>query len=107
MIEYKIAHGGLGLKEDASGEFTAIIASLAPVVDHDGDVTVAGAIPDGSRVVVSRYNHSSAKGESAPVGYATITTDDRYAYAQGQFFLNTPEGRSTYDTLKGLHEAGI
>lgn len=88
------------------GAFRAVIATH-DVVDHDGDVTLAGAIPPGSRVVISPFNHSSAKGSSLPVGYGITTSDAQKSYVDGKFLLNTPEGKSAYETTKALHEQGI
>lgn len=95
-------------KSDAGheGEFRAAIATY-DTVDHDGDVTLPGAIPQGSRLVISPFNHSSAKGDALPVGYGVTSTDGKRAYVDGKFLLNTPEGKSAYLTTKALHEQGI
>lgn len=40
----------------------AAVFSRSGAVDHDGDITVPGAIRDGTTVIVSPYNHSSVIG---------------------------------------------
>lgn len=108
MIEFKIAHGGLGLKDDGpEGSFTARIGELAPTVDHDADVVLPEAVPQGARTVVSKFNHSSVRGDVVPVGIATITHDGHELQADGRFFVETEEGRNTYTVLKALHEQGL
>ena len=88
----------LKLKSDKEGSFTARIATL-DVIDKDGDVTVAGAFPEGREVLVSAYDHSSWMGE-LPVGKATLTEKDNEVVAEGQFNLNSQSGKEHYEAVK-------
>jgi Caudovirus prohead serine protease len=89
------------LKEGAEGGFVARFATLAPAVDYDGDVTMAGAFPVGKQVPVSAFGHRSWAG-ALPVGTAVIDSDGRVARAVGRFFTETRDGRDTWLTLKEL-----
>lgn len=76
------------------------------MIDSDGDVTSKSTFTDGAPVVVSAYGHKSWDGD-LPVGKGTITTTDTEAVADLKFFLNTTHGRDTFETIKGVSEAGL
>jgi phage head maturation protease len=80
------------------GEFTARIATL-DVIDHDGDVTLPGAFPEGKELLVSAYQHGSWMG-ALPVGKAVIHEDGADVIAAGSFNLKTSTGRDTYEAVK-------
>ncbi len=86
-----------------AGTFRATIATLAPAVDADGDVSMPGAFPVLKSVPVSAYGHGSWKG-ALPIGRATIAADSSKAWVVGQFFLDVPAARDAYRVLKGLDE---
>lgn len=88
----------LEVKDVNQGLVTARFATLN-VVDHDGDVTRPGAFEDGAPVLISAYGHRSWMGQP-PVGKGTIHERDGEAILTGQFFLNTPGGRETFDVVK-------
>lgn len=77
------------------------IFSTFNVKDKDGEVTLPGAIADGTPVVISAYGHSS-HGEKLPVGKGVIKTTDTHAILKGQFFLSTTAGRETFEVVKEL-----
>lgn len=87
-------------KDVAQGTFRAKFATLG-VVDKDKDVTFEGAFPDGKTVPISAYGHQSWTG-ALPVGKGVISSDAEGAYIDGGFFLGTPQGQATYETLKQL-----
>ena len=89
----------LALDGEQEGSFTARIATLAPAVDKDGDVTLPGAFKDGQRVLVSAYQHGSWGG-ALPIGDGVIATDQGAAYVKGRFWLNTQLSRDTYEAVK-------
>ena len=76
------------------------------VVDKDGDVTEPGAHKDGQKAVVSPYQHSSM-GSALPVGTAVLKTERNRTVAHGQYFMDIPEGRSAFLTMKRLHDQGL
>ncbi len=88
------------LKVDDEGQFEAIFSTF-DVIDHDGDVTLAGAFEDGAEVVVGAYGHSSWMGE-LPVGKGVIKTTDKDARIVGSFFLNTTSGKEHHAVAKEL-----
>ncbi len=86
------------LKDAKDGTFVARIATLG-VRDKDNDITRPGAFTEGKTVLVSAYMHGSWMGR-LPVGKATIHERGNEAVAEGQFNLNTTEGRDTYEAVK-------
>jgi HK97 family phage prohead protease len=91
--------GPVTLKADAeSGEFRAVFSTLN-VIDRDGDVTLPGAFTDGEEVRISFWGH---RWQDLPVGKGVIASDDKEAWVDGQFFLDTDAGRETYQTVKNL-----
>lgn len=93
------------VKDAEKGEITAVFATLG-VVDSDGDVTVKGAFPKDAPVVISAYGHTSWQG-AKPVGKGTIREVGDEAILEGQFFLDTVEGRDTFTVVKELGELGL
>lgn len=87
----------LELKADGKqGEFKAVFATFN-VKDHDGDVTVPGAF-DEQKVVVEPWNH----GWTLPAGKGVIKSDDKEAWIEGEFFMDTEAGQENYKTVKNL-----
>lgn len=82
------------------GKFTAAFAQFN-VEDKDGDVTLPGAFTDGQKVRIAYWGH---RWGDLPVGKGTIRSDDRFAYVDGEFFMDTTHGLDTYKTVKGLDE---
>lgn len=86
------------IKDATQGTVTAVFATLG-VKDHDGDVIVKGAIPDGAEVLISAYGHQSWKG-ALPVGKGVIREDGNDAIFEGQFWLETTGGSDTFAVVK-------
>lgn len=91
---------GIEIKDETKGEVEAVFATLG-VVDKDNDVTKSGAFDEGSEVVISSYNHKSWEG-ALPVGKGTIHEVGNKVLLKGQFFLNTTQGRDTFEVVKQL-----
>lgn len=91
---------GLTVKSAEKGQVSAVFSTFN-VVDKDGDVTLPGAIKDGTEVVISAYGHGSHTG-MLPVGKGVLRTSDTEAILDGQFFLNTTAGRDTFEVVKEL-----
>lgn len=89
--------------KDADQGLVEAVFSTFNVIDKDGDVTVPGAIKDGTKVVISAYGHASWGG-ALPVGKGVIKTTDTEAILEGQFFMDTTHGRDTFKTVKALAE---
>ncbi len=101
MPKRKTYRGTMELKEDGdAGTFRSVFAQFN-VVDHDGDVTLPGAFHEGQPVVIEGWNHDYG----LPVGKGVIHSNEREAWVDGAFFLDTTTGRDHYNALKGL--AGI
>ena len=87
----------LELKADGEpGEFKAVFSTLN-VVDLDEDVTEPGAF-ENQETVVEPWNH----GWTLPAGKGVIKSNDREAWIEGQFFLDTEVGKENYQTVKNL-----
>lgn len=102
LIARKVLARGFSLKADEEGAFRAVIATFN-VVDKDGEVTLPGAFPEGRRVLISAYGHSSWGGFSAavlPVGSGVIHQDDEKAWVDGRFWLDTELGKQHYLAIK-------
>lgn len=93
------------IKDADKGEITAVFATLN-VIDSDGDVTPNGAFENGAKVRISAYGHSSW-GDRLPVGKGTIRETKTEAILDGRFFIDTPEGLSTFSVVKQLGEDGL
>ncbi len=89
---------GIELKKDKPGVFTARLATLN-VIDKDGDVTLAGAFPNGKAILISAYQHGSWSG-GLPVGKGTIREQGEDVFVDGEFNLNTETGKEHYETVK-------
>lgn len=97
--QIKTVSGPITFKADGEpGEFKAIFSTF-DVVDLDGDVTLPGAFKDGQKVRVSYWGH---RWDDLPVGRGMIQSDEKEAWVNGQFFMDTEGGRETYQTVKNL-----
>lgn len=94
------AFGGFEIKDAEKGEVEAIVATLG-VVDRDGDILRKGAIPDGVAVKMSAWGHDAVFG-NRPIGKGVISIDGNKAVFKGRVFLNTTEGRETFEVLKEM-----
>lgn len=90
----------LQVKDADQGLVTAVFSRFN-VLDHDGDVTVPGAFPEGKEVPIGAYGHSSYMGE-LPVGKGVIRQTESEAILDGRFFLETTAGRDTFEVVKNL-----
>lgn len=85
------------IKEDGDpGEVIAVFATLN-VKDHDSDVTIPGAFSE-QEVIIEPWNH----GWTLPAGKGVIESDEKEAWIDGRFFLDTEVGRENYQTVKNL-----
>lgn len=91
-------HAPLTFKADDTGSFTCVFSTLG-VIDKDGDVTLPAAFKDGQAVRIAQWGHNWG---DLPVGKGVIYANEKQAWCEGQFFLDTPHGLATYQTVKGL-----
>jgi hypothetical protein len=95
------------LKNAEKGEVEAVIATLG-VVDHDGDIIREGAIPEGTKVTMSSYNHDTApslfgNGGTLPVGKGSIRIDGKKAVFDGRMFIDkSARARETFGVLQEM-----
>ncbi len=92
------------VKSEDRGEVTAVFSTF-DVVDSDGDVTMADAFDGNGEFPISAYGHASWGG-ALPVGKGRLRTTRTEAVLEGQFFMDTPEGLSTFRTVKHLGPLG-
>lgn len=83
-------------KADKPGDFKAVFATLG-VVDRDGDVTLPGAFKNGQEVAIASWGHDWG---TLPVGEGVIGSNDKEAWVDGSFYLDTPQGDAHYKTIK-------
>jgi hypothetical protein len=96
-MNQKIFRAPIELKADGEeGEFIAVFSTLN-VIDHHIDVTLPGAFAE-QPVVVEPWNH----GWTLPAGKGVIKSDEKRAWVDGRFFLDTEVGRENYRTVKNL-----
>ena len=95
---------GVTVKAADKGQVSAVFSTFN-VIDKDGDVTLPGAIKDGTQVVISAYGHTS-HGGALPVGKGVIRTTAKEAVLDGQFFMDTVAGRDTFEVVKQLGGLG-
>ncbi len=88
------------IKDADKGHVTAVFSTY-DVVDKDGDITVKGAIKDGTQVIISDWNHSSWQG-ARPIGKGVVRDVGNQAVVEAQFFMNTSHGRDAFEVIKQL-----
>jgi phage head maturation protease len=87
------------IKSAAAGEIEAVFATMN-TVDLDGDWTQPGAFGT-QDVQISAYNHGSWSG-SLPVGRGRVSERGNDAVLTGQFLMNVPAARDTFETVNAL-----
>jgi len=86
-------------KLDEQGSVTVAFAQLG-VVDSDMDVTLPGAFPT-KAVPMSAYGHTSWDG-ALPIGRGSISEKAGWGVFDGQFLMETDQGRNGYHTVKAM-----
>lgn len=104
-MDRKSFASGVRIKDAAKGEVSAVFSTFN-VIDKDGDVTPSDAIKDGTPIVVSAYGHQSWSGE-LPVGKGVLRVTKSEAIADMQFFLETTQGRDTFNAVAELAKSGL
>jgi hypothetical protein len=104
MMKTKALHG-LKITDEPAGKVQAIFATLN-VKDSDGDVTLPGAFKGNPPVRISAWNHASWGAGFMPVGKGTIREAGENAIFDGEFFMDTTQGRDAFHTVKALDELG-
>lgn len=91
------------------GKVRAIVATF-DVVDNDGEVILAGAIPDGMKVTGSFYNHDTVVSQmlglgtpdAPPVAKGVIRIEGSKAVAYLDYFMETQRGQEAFKTVKAM-----
>ena len=100
-MKTKTFRAAMEIKADGQpGEFRAVFSTFN-MVDKDGDVTLPGAFQDDAAVRISYWGH---RWQDLPVGRGVIHQDEKQAWVDGRFFLDTLAGKETYQTVKNLGE---
>ncbi len=102
-IERKTFSSAWDLKDSATGEVSAVVATLG-VVDKEGDIIRPGAVKDGTEVVMSSYAHNVVTEGAEPVGRGVLKTVGNLLQFVGRLFLATTRGRETYEILKQMSD---
>ena len=85
--------------QEESGFFKALFCRFNDI-DKQGDLTLRGAFGT-QRVIISSYGHGSWTG-ALPVGKGVIHDGEEGGIVEGQFFLNTTDGKEAYTIVKEL-----
>lgn len=101
LVEHKSLN--LQLKQEKPGDFRAVFSTLN-VIDRDGDVTLPGAFEKGAAVNISAWGHNWG---DLPSGDGAIQESGNEAIIEGSFYLGTPQGDATYETLKQRFERNV
>ncbi|WP_183092912.1 hypothetical protein [Nocardioides stalactiti] len=96
---------GVTIKDADKGQVSAVFSTFN-VIDKDGDLTLPGAIKDGTEVVISAYGHQSHYG-ALPVGKGVIRTTKTEAILEGEFFMDTTHGADAFKVVKSLSESDL
>lgn len=92
----------LELKADEPGSVRAVFSTLN-VIDKDGDVTLPGAFGE-QMVNIAAWGHNWG---DLPSGDGKISEQGTDAIFAGSFYLGTPQGDTTYQTLKQRFDRGV
>ena len=95
-METKTITTAVELKADGEGQIEAIFSTFG-VPDRDGDIVEAGAIQDGQSVAMV-WAHDWTQ----IIGKGVTRVNEQRAVFDGQLFIDTPAGRSAYDTIKAM-----
>jgi hypothetical protein len=95
------AAGRIKIEDASQGTVTAVV-SVMNVVDRDGDVVLPGAIPDGTRIKLSAYDHDVITEGLIPAGVGTVSTKGDNIVMVGQYFMHTTRGRDAFEAIKGM-----
>lgn len=87
--------GPFEIKAADRGEVRAII-SVFNVVDSHGHVTLPGSFPEGKEVDIL-WQHDRWV---LPVGQGIISQDEKNAYLDGRFFIDTTKGKDAFIVVK-------
>lgn len=91
---------GFEIKDAEKGEVEAKVATLE-VIDKDGDIIRKGAQPKAAKVALSAWGHDAVFGQR-PAGKGTLVSDGDTLKFSGRYFLNTTNGRESFETLKEM-----
>lgn len=88
----------LTIKQDEDEGTVEAVFSTFGIIDRDGDIVKAGAIPEVD--VPIAWSHDWRQ----PVGRGSITTSRKEAKLTGHFFMSTEAGREAFNTVKEMAE---
>jgi hypothetical protein len=89
----------LEIKDETKGQVEAVFSTFN-VKDHDDDWTLPGAFGDAD-VLIGSWSHGTVFGDP-PVGLGTIRETEKDARLEGQYFLDTFEGKEQFTTVKNV-----
>lgn len=102
----KSTNGQVEVTDQDQGRVRVVFATFN-TVDRDGDVTLPGAFQIGQKAAISAYGHGTTIHGTEPVGVGVIGADDREAWLDGEFFLDTPDGANAFKKVKRMSAEGI
>ncbi len=84
------------IKQDGNEGIVEAVFSTFGVIDRDGDMVKAGAIPEVEIPIA--WGHDWRR----PVGRGAIATTRKNAKIEGRFFMDTEGGREAFNTVKAM-----
>ena len=110
-IEAKSFGSAIEIKDEATGQVEAIVATLG-VKDNDGDLIPVDALTSGAPATISMYDHDSIRNmmlgtglpDQPPVGKGQIFVEGDKAVFKGRYFTETQRGREAFLTFKAIGE---
>lgn len=103
MSDLVIKHfRGFEIKDAEKGEVEAMVSTL-DVVDKDGDIIRSGAQGKTAKVAMSSWGHDAMYG-NRPAGKGKLIAEGNTLKFVGRVFLNTSDGRDTFEVLKEMGE---
>lgn len=91
----------LEVKDETQGIVEAVFSTFG-VKDHDNDWTEPGAFDGNGEVLIGSWGHRTQRSGLPPVGKGKIQETEKDARLNGQFFLDTIEGREQFATVKNV-----
>jgi HK97 family phage prohead protease len=97
-MEPKEFKARIAFKDGEEGAVSALFSHFHSI-DQSGDVVLPSFFRDGQEIPMAAWGHDWGQ---LPPGKGVIRVTDEGALFEGQFFLNTPQGKAHYETVKAM-----
>jgi HK97 family phage prohead protease len=97
-MEPKDFKARIAFKDGEEGAVSALFSHFNSI-DQSGDVVLPSFFTDGQAIPMAAWGHDWG---SLPPGKGVIRVTPEGAVFEGNFFLNTPQGKAHYETVKAM-----